>query len=206
MYHQAMLIDISVELNENTPVYPGDPKTRIKPAGVLENDGYTDHVVTLATHVGTHIDAPAHMVEGGKTLGTFPLDRFVGRGVYVDVRGGFDIDAFRKTDILEGDIVLLHTGWSDRYADPAYYTDFDQIPVDIAHFLVERKISMLGMDMSGPDHEPFPVHKILLGGNVLIIENLTGLAALAGKNFTVYALPLRLDIDGSPARVVCQLN
>jgi kynurenine formamidase len=63
-----MIVDLSVVLNEQTPVYPGDPATSIKPSGVLAKDGFCDHYVSLGTHVGTHIYAPMHLLEGGKSL------------------------------------------------------------------------------------------------------------------------------------------
>lgn len=78
-------IDLSVPVNEATPVYPGDPKTKITPAGVLEKDGYEDHYVCMGTHVGTHVDAPRHMVAMGKNLDQIPVDRFIGQGVYIRV-------------------------------------------------------------------------------------------------------------------------
>ncbi len=58
------LIDLSVLLNEKAPVYPGDPKTVIKQAGALDKDGANDNYVSVGTHVGTHIDAPFHMLAG----------------------------------------------------------------------------------------------------------------------------------------------
>ena len=61
-------IDLSVVVNEETPVYPGDPPIKIQPAGVFAKDGYNDHLVSIGTHVGTHMDAPLHMIDGGKTL------------------------------------------------------------------------------------------------------------------------------------------
>lgn len=83
-----MIIDLSVPINEQTPVYPGDPAVKIAPAGNLERDGYCDHLISLGTHVGTHIDAPAHMVAGGKTLNQIPLDHFIGKGKYIK----FEVD------------------------------------------------------------------------------------------------------------------
>jgi len=64
---------------------------------------------------------------------------------------------------------------------------------------------MVGLDMCSPDRPPFPVHKILLGGEILIIENLTNMEALEGKNFTIYAFPIKLQIDGAPVRVVAEV-
>lgn len=199
------IIDLSVSLNEDTPVYPGDPKTVIKPAGVFDKDGFNDHLVSVGTHVGTHIDAPLHMIAGGKTLDQIPIEQFVGRGCYIKVDGKFDLGAIKQADIREGDIVLFHTGATEFYHEPRYYSDTPEIPEDVARYLVEKRIKAVGMDMSGPDEEPFPTHKILLGGGVLIIENLTNLDKLAGQEFTVYALPVKLELDGAPARVIAQV-
>lgn len=202
-----MILDLTVPLNEATPVYPGDPKPEIKPAGVLERDGYQDHAITLGTHIGTHIDAPAHMVEDGKTLDQMPIEQFVGRGVCVKVENKvFDIETIRAAGIQEGDIVLFHTGFDKSYHDPAYFEDYPQIPEDVANYLVEQKVSMVGMDMCSPDHEPFKIHKLLLSNNVLIIENLTNLDKLFGENFEVVAMPLNLQIDGAPARVIAKIQ
>lgn len=200
-----MLIDLSVDLNEKTPVYPGDPETKINPAGVLETSGYTDHYVCVGTHVGTHMDAPSHMVKEGKNLDAFPIDKFSGRGVYVRVNGEFNLAEVQKADIQEGDIVLFHTGMSDKYHDPSYYETYPGITEEVANYLVEKKVKIVGVDMCSVDHPPFPIHKILLGAETLIIENLTNLETLEGKIFRVHAFPVKLQIDGAPVRVVAEI-
>jgi arylformamidase len=194
-------IDLTVPLNPDTPVYPGDPQVRIEPAGQVGRDGYLDHLITIPSHVGTHIDAPSHMFSDGRGLASYPLDRFMGRGVYVDARQGFDLAVVKRLGLQAGDIVLFHTGWIERYANATYFEDYPALPSDLARYLVGQKVSLIGLDMAGPDFPPFPIHHILLRGDVLIIENLTGLEQLAGRRFTVTALPIRLDIDGAPARV-----
>jgi arylformamidase len=200
------IIDLSVPIDEDMPVYPGDPATKIEPAGVLAKDGYNDHYVSVGTHVGTHIDAPLHMIENGKNLDQMPIDQFVGRGVYVKVDDRkFDLSKVQSAGIRANDIVLFHTGFSDIYHQPEYF-DHPVIPGEIAQYLVDKKVKMVGVDMASPDEEPFKIHKILLGSGILIIENLTNLAELAGKEFTVYALPIKLQIDGAPARVIAQIE
>lgn len=203
-----MIIDLSVLLNSDTPVYPGDPNVKIERAGVISRDGFCDHSLSLNTHVGTHIDAPMHMVEGGKSLDEFSPNRFIGRGKYIEVKNlEFSLDDVKDADIQEGDIVLFHTGLSKKYDKPdEYFEQYPDIPESIAEYLVQQKVSMVGVDMCGPDHPEFPVHKILLSNDVLIIENLTNLDQLDNKEFRVIALPLKLDIDGSPARVVAELK
>lgn len=200
-----MLIDLSVSLNENTPVYPGDPKFMIKPNGVLTKDGYADSIVIFGNHNGTHIDAPSHMVSGGKTLDGFLIDKFWGKGVLIDARKGFNLDEIKKEKIKEDSIVLFNTGFSEKYFSKDYFIKYPAISEEIAHYLVRQKIKIVGVDMCSVDHEPFPVHRIFLKNEVLIIENLTNLNSLAGKKFTVFAFPLKFEVDGSPARVVAEV-
>ena len=198
-------IDLSVAINEETPVYPGDPVTKVSPAGVLKDDGYEDHYLCVGTHVGTHVDAPRHMIEGAKGLDGIPVERFFGRGVYIKSGKSFDLEIVKQAAIEEGDIVLFHTGMSDVYHQADYYESYPALPEDIVNYLVEKKIKMVGVDMCSVDHEPFPMHKILLSNDVLIIENLTNLGALEGNNFKIYAFPIKLEMDGAPARVVAEL-
>ncbi|MDB5183152.1 MAG: hypothetical protein JWO47_936 [Candidatus Saccharibacteria bacterium] len=199
-----MFIDLSVLLNEQTPVYPGDPKTAIKPAGVLAKDGWCDHYVSVGTHVGTHIDAPMHMIESGKSLDKFELDRFAGSAQCIDVSDGFD--AVKTAGIQEGGIVLFCTKMSDKYFDKAYYENYPVMSEEVANYLVTKKLKMVGLDACSVDNkDDFPIHKILLGNDILIIENLTNMIQLIGKEFKLYALPIKLGLDGAPARVVAEL-
>jgi len=198
-------MDLSVSLNEKTPLYPGDPETKIIPAGTLEKDGYQDHYVSMGTHVGTHMDAPSHMLKDGKNLDQFPIEQFSGHGVYIDCTKGFDLETFESARVTTGDIVLLHTGMDASYYQPGYFEDYPSIPEEIARYLVEKKIKMIGVDMCSPDHPPFAIHKIFLGAGILIIENLTNLAALKDKRFQVFAFPIKLGIDAAPVRVVADM-
>lgn len=203
-----MIVDLSVVLNEQTPIYPGDPTTKIEPAGVLERDGYNDHYISIGTHVGTHVDAPIHMLANTKTLDQTPIEQFVGSGLYIQVDNkAFTLETVKRSGIQEGDIVLFHTGMSDKYQEPVYFEDYPAMTEEIAKYLVDTKVKMVGVDTCSVDNkDSFPIHKILLGGNVLIIENLTNLEQLADKDFTVYALPIKLQIDGAPARVIAEIK
>lgn len=200
------IVDLSVAINENTPVYPGDPKTIIKPAGDLAKDGYCDHFVSMGTHVGTHIDAPMHMIEGGQSLDQQPIERFVGRGACVDVTDG-NFKKVKEVDLQPGDIVLFMTGMSSKFNDSVYFEHYPAMDGDTAEYLASKKVSMVGVDACSIDNqEGFPIHKALLGQGVLIIENLTNLGELVGRNFRVYALPIKLQIDGAPARVIAEVQ
>ena len=202
-----MLVDLSVALNEGTPVYPGDPETKITAAGVLEQNGFQDHYVCMGTHVGTHIDAPSHMIVGGKNLNEFPLERFTGRGVHIPVQDTFDIDVVKNAGVGEGDIVLFDTGLSVKYGDPEYFSNYPAMSEEVAAYLVEQKVSMVGIDTCSIDNqEGFPIHKQLLSAEILLIENLTNLKALERESFIVHAYPIKLEIDGAPVRVVAEVS
>ena len=203
------IVDLSVAVNENTPAYPGDPKIKIEKIGTFEEDTYNDHLVSFGIHSsGTHIDAPFHMVAEGKSLEQIHISQFVGRGRLIKVEGKFDMQTVRNAGIEEEDIVLFHTGFSRFYGqDDKYYGDGrPEMTEKIANYLVEKKVKMIGLDMCSPDKEPFKIHRILLENEILIIENMTNLDQLESKKFTVYALPINLQLDGGPARVIAQIN
>lgn len=201
-------IDLTHTLVDNMPVYPGDPAMSLKKIATIAKNGFTDHLLTTAMHVGTHMDAPLHMIEGGAYMSDLPLESFVGSGVCIDVRGKDKIegDVIPK-NIPAGAIVLLCTGMSKKYGTDAYNTDYPKISEAFAQKVVTKDVKILGIDMLNPDtSESYPIHKILLAKPVLIIENLTNLEILVGvKKFDVFAFPMKLHAEGAPVRVVARI-
>jgi kynurenine formamidase len=202
------VIDLTMRLTDDTPVYPGDPAVRISVAADFADAGFFNTRLSLGSHNGTHIDAEGHMVPGGRMLHDYPLDRFHGRGVLLDVRTGspaLDLDAAEAADIDSGCIVLLRTGLSDAHYEAGYYAAVPDLTTDLVDLLIARGVKMVGIDAGSIDDEPFAIHKALLSHGILIAENLVGLTALAsraGAGFDVWALPLNLEVEASPARVV----
>jgi arylformamidase len=195
-------IDLTMPLTPDTPVYPGDPQVEVTQITTVADDGYMDHTVKMGTHNGTHIDGPAHMVAGGKMLSDFPLDTFIGPGKLVDARNGLTPAGIDAAGVAEGDIVLLYTGASDLYTDENYYYRTPVVSDEAAMHLIKLGVKMVGLDMGSIDEDPFIVHKALLRTDILIIENLVNLGSLLNAEFTVYALPLNLHVEGAPARVI----
>jgi kynurenine formamidase len=201
-------IDLTHTFTSDMPVWPGDPKPSLEQAAFIEKDTFNDHKITTVMHVGTHIDAPLHMIAGGKTIDQFPLDKFIGKGVLLDVRGKEKIEASVLSDfeIEEGSVVLLYCGYGDKYESQDYWEGYPEVTEDFAQKVVELKVKMVGMDIIGPDHDqPWLVHKILLGSEILILENLTNLDQLIGKDFEVVALPMKLKADAAPVRVIARI-
>jgi kynurenine formamidase len=203
-------IDLSHEFIDAMPVFPGDPATILKQVTSISKEGYTDHQLTTVMHVGTHVDAPLHMIEGGKYISEISVDRFAGQGIVLDVRGKKEIDknVLSSISLPAGAFVLLHTGLSSLYGTQQYTTEYPKITESFAQSLVEAKVKILGMDMLNPDtEESFPIHKILLSQEILIVENLTNIEALANqKDFEVFAFPTKLRADAASVRVVARIN
>lgn len=226
-----MLIDLTHTLRSGMPVYPGDSVPEITRATSVETDGFTHYDLRTGVHAGTHMDGPAHMVVGGRKLCDFPPERFITPAKLLGLdapfgkggRGDFQITRTdcEEIDLQPGDALLIRSGFSETFDDPAYFTDYPVLTEDAARYLVEKRIGILGIDWPSPDREPFAVHRILLGAEILIIENLTNLEELAkhvslfprgstakpgGSSFTLHALPMKLDTDSAPCRVIAETH
>jgi kynurenine formamidase len=201
------LIDLTHTFDRDMPVYPGDPIPRFEQTACLDQNGFNACCLCSGMHVGTHMDAPLHMIAGGKFVCDVPTSQFFGRGRLIDARERetVTLDLLRSARVGRGDIVLVMTGWYKRFRDDAYYRDFPEVAPEFARELVSLGVSIIGLDTPSPDRSPFEVHKILLAGQVPIIENLTNLEALvAVDEFDVVALPAKLQCEAAPVRVVAR--
>lgn len=203
-----MIVDLSMSVNEDTIVFPGDAKPVFEQAGTLETVGFVDHIIHINNHLGTHIDAPDHMLEKGGLLSDYPIDRFVCQAVCVDAKGKdtLTVDLLEGPEVNPGDAVLFYTGSGDKYTDQSYASDYPKIDIALAELLVSKGVKLVGADMISFDHdEPYPIHKALLDNDVLLIENLINLSQVAGKRFRLSALPIRLELHAAPARVIAEI-
>lgn len=202
------IIDISHPLENNMPVYPGDPPVRLTEIVKETRDIHVTSMLQTCLHAGTHIDMPKHMLPDGRTAAEFPTDRFIGEGVLLDARGERIItmkDEYAEA-VTSGSIVLLYTGFDRHFREESYYTNYPAVDGALAAFLLSKNIKMLGIDTPAPDYPPFSFHKTLLANGVLVMENLANLQCLLGvKSFEVIALPLKVDAEASPVRAVCRV-
>ncbi len=113
-----------------------------------------------------------------------------------------DLEPYRDRMRKAGRVVL-HTGWWRRWGTPDYFTAHPVLSGEAAEFLVESGVLLVGVDTPSVDRPPFPAHLALLGNGVLIVENLTNLAAIGREIFQLVILPLRISgRDGSPVRAI----
>ncbi len=200
-------IDLTHTFKQSMPVYPGDPEPELKQIAFLEKDGYNDFQIKTGMHVGTHMDAPLHMLKTGKRLSEYPPEHFFGKGHLIDARGiSIDASLLEGKEISKGDIVFITTGLSGKFGTPEYYEGYPEINESFALKLIKLGVSIVGMDTPSPDRPPFAIHKLLLGNDMLIIENLTNLESLLEhEQFNVMALPAKFDCEAAPIRVVAQI-
>ena len=203
-------MDLTRTFSHGMAAFPGDEPPEVVKKTDIAREGYTTFRVTTGMHVGTHMDAPLHMIEGGKFLSDLPVDRFMGNGRLIDARGQSRItsELLHGVDLREGDIVIVYTGCERHFNDPErYFGSYPEMTEDFAWELVRAGTAVLGMDTASPDRDaPFVVHKTLLAREIPIIENLVNLEALAGaREFEVIALPVKFQCDGGPVRVIARI-
>lgn len=198
-------IDLSHTIKTAMPVYPGDPPVSVKQVAKIGIDGYGLRRFEFGSHTGTHMDAPAHVLEGGRSLDRISPERFVGPAVVLratDLRK-IDADALRALPLATADFLLLHTGWDKKWGQTAYYEGYPTLTADAVEFLKTLSLKGVGFDCPGPDAagEDLWRHRALLGADILLIENLTGLEKLPATGSIFYAIPLPIrDADASPVR------
>jgi arylformamidase len=202
--------DLSHRIYPTMPVFPGTEPPRLEKANTLEHDGFAELKLSMYTHTGTHMDAPAHMLPGAPTLDQFPVEKYAGQAAIVDVRGrpGGRIERQEleaQADRLEKvEFVLFKTGWSSLWGQPEYFEAFPSLTPEAAEWLVGLDLKGVGIDaisMDAIESTEFLIHKILLGRNLVLIENLTNLEAVHSPIFLLSALPLKIEqADGSPVR------
>lgn len=194
------IFDLTRPLTAGMPVLPGDPPVVVERVLSHEAEGYAVSSICLGSHSGTHLDAPRHFFPAGATLDRYPVGRFVRAGVLLDVRpaptGPAMIDPQRLVGLLHdaplqpGDFVLL-------------WTEGALLSIAAAQLLLEAGAGLVGTDGPSLDEEPYPVHRLLLGHDVLIAENLCGFEQLGPEPVTCAFLPLAIaEADGAPVRAI----
>jgi arylformamidase len=175
--------------------------------------------VRQSLHAGAHIDAPLHVFRDGITAAEIRLEQVIGEALVVDLshvkpEAGVTIDDLRQGgagDLRPGDIALLRTGWSDEAYGrwPDYFTRSPFLPPESAEWLVARGPKAVGVDFFAeycgrlPDFssEDAPMHRIVLGAGVVILEGLTNLGALPGPRVEFGAPFFKIaGTEAAPAR------
>ncbi|HEX9939415.1 MAG TPA: cyclase family protein [Longimicrobium sp.] len=198
--------DITRPVFARMPVWPGDaPCSLVWTDRIAKGGGANASALSCSVHTGTHADGPYHVLEDGARIGDVPLDAFLGPAHVIDAGGAGEIGAEWLDAHLPGrcERLLVRTGaWTRPDAFPTAWTALTE---GAAQRLVDRGVRLLGTDAPSPDpvdaHD-LPVHRVLLGAGIAILENLM-LDGIEAGEYELIALPLRLaEADASPIRAV----
>jgi arylformamidase len=206
------LIDITVPLSPNLPVYPGNTPFSLEPIKRIAN-GDSSNVSTLhlSAHSGTHVDAPRHFFDSGLSTESLPIEMLMGRARVIEVtsRQGIGSEELSGFDFAEDIRVLIKTANSRLWGSPEFHRDYVGVTEAGARFLVDHGVKVLGVDYLSVEQfkKPgAPAHHVLLGGGTIVIEGLN-LRDVEPGIYEMFCLPLSIvGSDGAPARVLLRLN
>ncbi len=221
----ARIIDLTITLEPGVG-HPMFRKLHIAPFHVHAVHRRSNADLYMAIHTATHIDAPYHFVVDGIPIDRVPLEQLVGEGVLFRVEAvaeprhrltvGDLQAAAGKGAQLRGKIVVVATGWSNRAFSDAvrYFGESPTLSPEAAGWLTEAGVKAVVLDCATDAPEPVPVadqacpvHHILLGAGIPIVENCTDLVRIPEGRHTLYAIPLKiLGESGAPARVFAMVE
>jgi kynurenine formamidase len=140
------IIDLSVSLENGMPVYPGDPSPEFKSTRTLEEHGVLVTQMQLGTHTGSHMDAPLHFIEGGKSIDELDLKKLVTEALVLDLSykemgSAITVDDLEKfSEIREGEGILIYSGTSKFWGDERILRNFTYIDPIAAEWVVKKKV------------------------------------------------------------------
>lgn len=175
--------DVTRVLGPSTEVWPGDPPVDIERLSTTAEGGVNISRLCCSVHAGTHVDAPAHFYDAGNGADQLPLDILIGHCLVADLDPALTPPTFERVLFRSRGHLLDEPG---------------------ARRLLAAGIRLVGVDAPSieADDPGSPVHRLLLGAGVVIVENLD-LDGVRPGEYELYCLPLRLEgADGAPARVV----
>lgn len=202
--------DITVALQPGMPLWPGDvPLELERVQKISEGDSSNVTKISCSVHIGTHVDAPIHFLEGGKGIEAISFRILNGRAYVVDLPQVKLITAevLEKADVpARTRRVLFKTRNSNYWNDPQhpFTTDFVGLDESAAHWLVKKGVQLVGVDYLSvaPYDAPRPTHEILLSHEVVILEGLD-LRQVSHGRYMLHCLPMKIaGSDGAPARAI----
>src|SRR6185436_10888931 len=219
---RSEVVDLTYAFDEHTLYWPNSPSAfkldRLSYGPTPGGYFYASNAFSAPEHGGTHLDAPIHFSEHGRTLDQIPPKQLMAPAVVLDITGksaanpdyrltADDVRDWERANgrIEDGAIVLLRTGWGARYGNrKAYFGDdtpgatdklhFPSFGADAARLLVnDRKAGAIGLDTASIDYgqsKDFIVHQIANGAGVPGLENVANLDRLPPTGAFVVALPM----------------
>jgi len=202
-------IDISVPLHNGMVAWPGDaPFERTSTLEIANGDECNLSQIASTAHIGTHMDAPGHYLEGAAGIDTMPLSASIGKARVIEIR---DPEAIQTSELephrlVKGERVLFKTRNSEHcWKTDHFQKNYIYIAPEAAHYMAERGIQTVGVDylsVGGFESGGPETHRILLHAGIWIIEGLI-LEHVEPGEYELVCLPLKIiGGDGAPARAI----
>lgn len=196
------LIDLTVTIETDMPVYPGDAGVEVKQIRFLEQHHFNNFSITMTAHSGTHLDGPMHMTTSDLLVGDINLEKLVGRGKIIRTTGERILLDTQFEAIEAQDIVLFQTGSEKIYGTREYYEEHPVLSEEVVDYLIEKGVKVIGIDAPSIERDPYNLHPKWFHAGGLIVENLRNLEEVSAlREFEVFIIPLKVKADSSPARV-----
>ena len=203
--------DITVPVSPDMPVWPGDPPVALEQVSAMDKGEHANvSRLCCSAHTGTHVDAPHHFLNDGRTVESLPLDVLTGAARVVSIPDEVEVIT---AGILEGASIpsgtsrlLLKTRNSHIWerGEQHFQPDFVGVSADGAEWLARRGVKLVGVDYLSvaPYKQSVPTHRALLEPGIVVLEGLD-LSAVPPGEYELYCLPLKLvGCDGAPARAI----
>lgn len=196
--------DISIALRPEMAAWPGDESFSTEPACTIAGGAHCNVTkLRMTSHVGTHVDAPRHFIDGGQSVDQIDLQRLVGPAEVLDCTGMREVGEAALRGRIHRDIIpLLKTDSSSLPDTQPFREDYVYITPDAARYLVESGVKAVGVDYLSVAafKDGTAVHQALLGAGIVAIEGLR-LAHVRPGRYMLVCLPLKIaGCDGAPAR------
>ncbi len=201
--------DVTVTIDSTVPTYLGDPSFKRRVVQAIADGKPADvSLLTLSAHTGTHVDAPSHLIPGGKTVDALDLTAMVGlaRVVEFDAPGAITAEFLKGIDSLSADErILFKTRNSSLWKKQVFAEDYVGLSVDAAEWLIAKGVRLVGIDylsIDAPGDANLPVHRALLANDVVVVESLN-LMQVSEGHYQLVCLPMKVGgSEGAPARVI----
>ncbi|MBE7548391.1 metal-dependent hydrolase [Candidatus Kuenenia stuttgartiensis] len=200
--------DVTVPISNAMITWPSDPAVSITGTSLISRGDFCNlSELKIGSHCGTHIDAPSHFLENGRTIDQLALENLIGEATVFEFKNKENIDVSDIKQLRFDNVkrVLFKTVNSSYWKFSTFKKDFVYLTKDAAQYLVDKGIRLVGVDYLSVEKfesQLAETHHTLLRNDVIILEGLD-LSNVERGRYELIALPLKIkDGDGSPARVV----
>ncbi len=215
------IIDLTYEIKEGMTTFSSywHPLVSVNKIGRLNFEGRCTSKISLGSHTGTHIDAPAHFIKDGETIENLSLYKLFGKVSILDFSFMQEDESVTKVMLESLSLckkVLFNFGWGRHWDTKKFYKGYPFFSKEAAEYLVSLNLDLIGMDTPSPDDSRIlltgdvlgseldsPIHKIFLRNNIVLLEYVANLDQVSDyEGWMIVSLPMKVKgSDGSAARV-----